>query len=196
MPSSTEKEIREMSRIADHISGSPQKAKQEIASILSSKSNFFALYNMIHDKKYRIWKSDTIEKAFFQHKIVLLASSEYKYHNLQDTLVEFIEKPDFIDLLQLFAFEAQAILLMYKNIKFDEYPESNDVIEMRTKKIRYKGLYGNHTSYTLLSCNSRFINYIGKLLKSNRTILALHLLNDHGNFEKIGDAKLRCQKNN
>ncbi len=191
MPSSTEKEI---SKILDYIHKYPNKTKQKIASILKSKSSFFALYSKIRDRKYYIGEADNIEEAFFRRKIVLLASSEYKYYNLQDTLLEFIEKPDFIDLVQLFAFEAQAILLMYKNIKFDEYPESNDLIKIRTKKIRNKGYRHSYTSYVLLSCDSRFINYIGKLLKSNRTILALHLLNDHGNFERIGDAKLLTDK--
>ena len=197
MPSSTEKEI---SKIVDYLWDNPKKAKRAIASILRSKSNFFALYNIIRDKKYRVYSSsDTIEEAFFEQKIVLLASSEYKYYNLQDTLLEFIEKPDFIDLVQLFAFEAQAILFEYKNIKFDEYPESNDIVGIRTKKNSHKiniapGLNSHYTKYSLLSSNSKFINYIGKLLKSNRTILTLHLLNDHGNFERIGDAKLLADK--
>ncbi len=191
MPSSTEEEISE---IVEYIRNTPKKAKRKIGSILRTKNNFSALYNMIRGHKYRIWETDTIEEAFFNNKVVLLASSEYKYYNPQDTLLKFIEKPDFIDLMQLFAFEAQAILLMYKNIKFDEYPESNDLIKIRTKKIRNKGYRHSYTSYVLLSCDSRFINYIGKLLKSNRTILALHLLNDHGNFERIGDAKLLTDK--
>lgn len=191
MPSSAEKEI---SKIVDYIWDDPKKAKRAIASILRSKSNFFALYNMIRNKKYRLWESDTIEEAFFKRKVVLLASSEYKYYNLQGTLLEFIEKPDFIDLVQLFAFEAQAILLKYKNVKFCEYPESNDVIKIRTKKSSHKVLHASYASYVLLNSNSRFINYISKLLKLNRTILALHLLNDHGNFGRIGDAKLLADK--
>ena len=193
----------EIYEIAGYLLDNPKKAKRKIGSILRTKKNLFALYTMIRNKEYlttvlfshrpKVYK--TIEEAFFPQKVMLLASSEYKYYNPQDTLLKFIEKPDFIDLVQFFAFESQSILLQYKNIKFDEYPENNDVIEIRTKKNYMITSFNNKLyNYELLPCNSRFINYIGKLLKSNKTILALHLLNNHGNFERIGDAKLLADK--
>ncbi len=178
----------------DFCYNSPNHIKIWMECILES-DNINAIHRLYrYTRTHNGMSADRHDDAIISTQVYSLASSQYKYFNLQDKLLKVIDNPDFLDLALLLSFETQEILLDYKNINFEDYPEKNDIVKILLGTDKHNYGLGPSYSYYLKSPDTKFFNYIGKLLKANKIILALYLLNNYGKTINIGNAKLLADK--
>ncbi len=142
---------------------------------LISSQNYKKLFDVIEN----ISQHDKHSAEFRKGILRMVSQTEIKLY------LEQIEKPSLYFLVIYLWKEVEQILNEFKEIDFKQNPEIAKAITILTQT-QSQGILKYYKNY------EKLYEYINKIIKEEKTILSLYILNEYGWYKELIDAKLCC----